>query len=116
MVYNSSNNELVRTNTLVRSAVVQIDAAPFRQWYESHYAAPVTRKGKQSAELSDIQSKTRSKHAQRELETKQKSAKIDPAMEQQFASGRLYAILTSRPGQSGRADGEWNFPPSADLC
>jgi small subunit ribosomal protein S8e len=39
VVYNASNNELVRTNTLVKGAVIQIDATPFRQWYESHYAA-----------------------------------------------------------------------------
>lgn len=35
-VYNASNNELVRTNTLVKSAIIQIDATPFRQWYEAH--------------------------------------------------------------------------------
>jgi len=35
-VYNASNNELVRTNTLVKSAIIQVDATPFRQWYESH--------------------------------------------------------------------------------
>ena len=35
-VYNSSNNELVRTNTLVKGAIIQIDATPFRQWYEAH--------------------------------------------------------------------------------
>ena len=43
-VYNASNNELVRTNTLVKSAIIQIDATPFRQWYESHYAQPVSKK------------------------------------------------------------------------
>jgi hypothetical protein len=32
-------------------------------------------------------------------------AKIDPLLESQFAAGRLYATITSRPGQSGRADG-----------
>ena len=35
-MYNASNNELVRTNTLVKSAIIQVDAHPFRQWYESH--------------------------------------------------------------------------------
>lgn len=45
VVYNASNNELVRTNTIVKSCIVQIDAAPFRQWYEAHYAQPVTKKG-----------------------------------------------------------------------
>jgi small subunit ribosomal protein S8e len=35
---------LVRTNTLVKSAVIQIDATPFRQWYESHYAIALGKK------------------------------------------------------------------------
>lgn len=39
--YNASNNELVRTNTLVKSCIVQIDATPFRQWYEKHYATTI---------------------------------------------------------------------------
>lgn len=43
-VYNASNNELVRTKTLVKNAIVQIDATPFRQWYEAHYAQPLGRK------------------------------------------------------------------------
>ncbi len=32
-------------------------------------------------------------------------AKIDPLLETQFSAGRLYASISSRPGQSGRADG-----------
>jgi small subunit ribosomal protein S8e len=47
VVYNASNNELVRTNTLVKNSIIQIDATPFRQWYEAHYGVPVTKKGKQ---------------------------------------------------------------------
>ncbi|KAG8691352.1 Histone-lysine N-methyltransferase set9 [Ceratobasidium sp. 423] len=49
VVYNASNNELVRTNTLVKSAIIQVDATPFRQWYEAHYAQPVTKKGAKTA-------------------------------------------------------------------
>lgn len=44
MVYNASNNELVRTKTLVKNCVVLVDSAPFRQWFESHYALPLGRK------------------------------------------------------------------------
>ncbi len=44
VVYNASNNELVRTKTLVKNAIVQVDATPFRQWYEAHYATPLGRK------------------------------------------------------------------------
>jgi small subunit ribosomal protein S8e len=32
VVYNASNNELVRTKTLVKNCIVSIDAAPFKQW------------------------------------------------------------------------------------
>merc|ERR1711899_686641 len=51
VVYNACNNELVRTKTLVKNAIVVIDAAPFRQWYESHYAQPLARK--KGAKLTD---------------------------------------------------------------
>lgn len=44
VVYNASNNELVRTKTLVKNAIVTIDATPFRQWYESYYVFPLGRK------------------------------------------------------------------------
>jgi small subunit ribosomal protein S8e len=33
IVYNATNNELVRTKTVVKNAVVQVDATPFKQWY-----------------------------------------------------------------------------------
>ena len=32
-------------------------------------------------------------------------AKIDNLLEAQFGAGRLYATISSRPGQVGRADG-----------
>lgn len=46
-----------------------------------------------------------SNHAQRNLDARKKEAKVDPLLESQFAAGRLYAAISSRPGQSGRADG-----------
>ena len=46
VVYNASNNELVRTQTLVKSAIVQVDAAPFKQWYLQHYGVDIGRKKK----------------------------------------------------------------------
>merc|ERR1712141_829543 len=41
VIYNAANNELVRTKTLVKNAIIVIDATPFRQWYEAHYALPL---------------------------------------------------------------------------
>lgn len=32
VVYNATSNELVRTKTLVKNCIVQIDSTPFKQW------------------------------------------------------------------------------------
>ncbi|KAH9957926.1 40S ribosomal protein S8 [Russula dissimulans] len=107
VVYNASNNELVRTNTLVQGAIIQVDATPFRVWYEAHYAQPVTKKGGKAAaaEEKKDEEKKLSNHVQRNLTERRKDAKIDTLLEAQFGAGRLYAAISSRPGQVGRADG-----------
>ncbi|CAL8071993.1 unnamed protein product [Orchesella dallaii] len=107
VVYNASNNELVRTKTLVKNAIVVIDAAPFRQWYESHYGLPLgRRKGTKMSEAEEaIVNKKRSKKVVKKLKLRQKTAKTDPALEEQFQTGRVLACVSSRPGQVGRADG-----------
>jgi small subunit ribosomal protein S8e len=104
--FHPSNNELVRTNTLTKSAVVQIDAAPFRQWYEAHYGQAVVKKGRSKEQLAAVATEADkgSNHVKRTLADRQKEAKVDPLLESQFAAGRLYACIASRPGQSGRAD------------
>merc|ERR1711976_232617 len=45
VTYNASNNELVRTNTLVKGGIVLVDAHPFKEWYESHYGVKTGIKG-----------------------------------------------------------------------
>nr|AII97639.1 BLTX245 [Nephila pilipes] len=106
-VYNASNNELVRTKTLVKNAIVLIDATPFRQWYEAHYALPLGRKkGAKLTEAEDaVLNKKRSKKTEKKYKERQKLAKVEPALEEQFMSGRVYACISSRPGQCGRCDG-----------
>merc|ERR1712002_307073 len=107
VLYNASNNELVRTKTLVKSAVVQIDATPFKQWYESHYREALGRKkGHKTTDLEDdILTKPRSHHLQRKIQARKPQASVDQHLADQFTSGRLLACISSRPGQSGRADG-----------
>lgn len=40
----------VRTQTLVKNAIIQIDAAPFRQWYQQHYGTELgQKKGEEKA-------------------------------------------------------------------
>jgi len=107
VTYHPSNNELVRTNTLTKSAIVQIDAAPFRQWYEAHYGLPLGKRRGQKAQeaAAAAEAVTKSKSVERKIAARQPGAKVDSALESQFAAGRLLACVSSRPGQSGRVDG-----------
>merc|ERR1712077_159199 len=77
VVYNASNNELVRTKTLVKNAIITIDATPFRQWYEAHYATPLGRKkgAKLSKEDEENFNKQRSKKTQKKYDVRRKTAK-----------------------------------------
>ncbi|KAI9365762.1 40S ribosomal protein S8 [Pilaira anomala] len=102
VVYNSSNNELVRTNTLVKGAVIQIDATPFRQWYESHYAIAL---GKAKAGEAPVAAEKKSNSVEKKIAARAATSAIDPLLNDQFNAGRLYAVIASRPGQSGRCDG-----------
>uniref|UniRef100_A0A6N2LHM1 40S ribosomal protein S8 n=1 Tax=Salix viminalis TaxID=40686 RepID=A0A6N2LHM1_SALVM len=129
VVYNASNNELVRTQTLVKSAIVQVDAAPFKQWYLQHYGVDIGRKKKavvkkeapeflyavllikmfclvyqQEGEAASEETK-KSNHVVRKIEKRQQGRQLDPHIEEQFGGGRLLASISSRPGQCGRADG-----------
>lgn len=105
--YHPSNNELVRTNTLTKSAVVQIDAAPFRQWYEAHYGQSLGRRRQQGKAAGEAEQEVKkSKGVEKKQEERFKQmGKVEPALERQFEAGRLYAVVSSRPGQSGRCDG-----------
>ncbi|XP_010454644.1 PREDICTED: 40S ribosomal protein S8-2 [Camelina sativa] len=111
VAYNASNNELVRTQTLVKSAIVQVDAAPFKQWYLQHYGVDIGRKKKAAAAATKegdavaTEEVKKSNHVQRKLETRQEGRALDSHLEEQFSSGRLLACISSRPGQCGRADG-----------
>ncbi|XP_033640227.1 40S ribosomal protein S8-like [Asterias rubens] len=107
VVYNASNNELVRTKTLVKNCIVQIDSTPFRQWYEAHYALPLARKkgAKLTEAEEEVLNRKRSKKAAKKYEERKKTAKISSLLEDQFGTGRLLACISSRPGQCGRADG-----------
>jgi small subunit ribosomal protein S8e len=94
----------VRTNTLTKAAVVQIDAAPFRTWYEAHYGAGVGRRRQQKGADTTEETK-KSKSVEKKHAARQAAGKVESALERQFEAGRLYAVISSRPGQSGRCDG-----------
>jgi len=169
VVYNASNNELVRTKTLVKNAIVQIDATGFRQYYEQFYGVALGKKKKEIKESKDTkdgdsndkdkdtkdtkdskdskdkdkskdklkdkskdksksrskdkskdklkdkdkdkdkekddENKPKSKRVEKKLKQRNVSRVLDPHLKDQFNSGRLFACIASRPGQSGRCDG-----------
>ena len=102
--YNATNNELVRTKTLVKNTIVMIDATPFRQWYLKKYDVELNKKKIEESNKARSEAK-RSGSVKRTIEERQKDRKIDQKVADQFNSGRLLAAISSRPGQSGRVDG-----------
>jgi len=102
VVYNASNNELVRTKTLVKNAIVSIDATAYRLWYEQHYGVIVGKKKKDEATSVGVK---KSKKVTKKLAKRKAVRNLDSHLKDQFNSGRLLACISSRPGQSGRCDG-----------
>merc|ERR1712151_1024565 len=96
------------------NTIVQIDGQPFKQWYLKKYGVDLGKKAKDKKGKTDKDSAKDTKDDKvekisRHVIAKQKyrdsKQKLDPAVEEQFQSGRLLACIASRPGQSGRCDG-----------
>lgn len=161
----------MRTQTLVKNAIIQVDANPFKQWYQQHYGAEIGAKKRSAAAQAAaaetaVEEKSASNHVKRKLavraghlsraacavcisslcpppftsavsyglghglliqqcssgaasalnavilcahcagvQVRTKGHVVDTALDEQFATGRLYACIASRPGQCGRCDG-----------
>ncbi len=105
VVYNASNNELVRTNTLVKNTIVTIDPTPFKYYWYVHFT---------EVKISKLPEMTDPKRKQALEEKKNKLQKTHPKNNQLdklskvfelINKGRVYACITTRPGQVGKADG-----------
>lgn len=103
-VYNATNNELVRTKTLVKNTIVMVDGTPFRMWYLKKYDIELNKKKIEESNKAREGIK-KSGSVKRKIEAYQKERQTDSKLIDQFNSGRLYACISSRPGQSGRCDG-----------
>merc|ERR1712117_294786 len=84
VVYNATSNELVRTKTLVKGAIVAIDATPFRQFYESHYSKALGRKKNHEFSAEE----TKKKYANR-----QKTSDVAANLNTQFLQGKVLAKI-----------------------
>ena len=108
VVYNATSNELVRTKTLLKNTIVQVDAQPYKQWYLKRYGVDLGKKKGQKGKVDDEKAEKaekKSRHVLAKQKNRLSKQKIDPVLEEQFQSGRLLACIASRPGQCGRADG-----------
>jgi len=105
VVYNATSNELVRTKTLVKNAIVQIDATAHRQWYEQHYGLSFAKKQAKKDEFEVTDFSKKSTKVQKKFKGRREHRQLDPRLFEQFGTGRLLACVSSRPGQTGRADG-----------
>jgi hypothetical protein len=62
----------VRTQTLVKNAIIQVDANPFKQWYQQHYGAEIGAKKRSAAAQAAaaetaVEEKSASNHIKRKL-------------------------------------------------
>jgi small subunit ribosomal protein S8e len=89
----------------VKNAIIQIDATPFKQWYEQHYGTKVGLKKLKKAAVEVEVAEKQSNAVVKKLAARNKDRLLDPALDEAFSSGRLLACISSRPGQSGRSDG-----------
>lgn len=111
VVYNASNNELVRTKTLVKNSIIVVDATNFKSWYKRHYGVELGKKkesdkSKEKSEGKDEEKENKlSRHVISKHKFRQKNMHLDPMLEEQFAAGKILACVSSRPGQCGRCDG-----------
>ena len=100
VVYNAANVEYVRTKTIVKGAIVQIDCGPFRRWYEKQYNEGIARITTDVVAEEGMTSSQKKKFTER-----RKNHEVCTDLQKQFFSGTVLARIASRPGQVGRADG-----------
>ena len=80
VVYNATSNELVRTKTLLKNTIVQIDAQPFKQWYLKKYGVDVGKKKGKAKEETE-QAEKRSRHVIFKQKGREAKQKLDPILE-----------------------------------
>merc|ERR1712226_561607 len=113
VVYNPVSNELVRTNTLTKNTIVYIDGNPFSEYVHGHYFAKygVTKDDKinwtweTKEENKDFKVSKENKKAADVAKLRRINHHIEKSLQEQLNKGSCLAKITSRPGQSGRADG-----------
>merc|ERR1712217_994135 len=89
-----------RSKTLVKGTIIKVDAKPFKIWYFNHYGTDLSMTTDKKTRIIV----KRSVHLEQKIQLR-KIFHLGSNLKTQFAKGKLYARITSRPGQCGRADG-----------
>jgi len=100
VVYNSTNNELVRTNTLVKGCIIQIESTPFKDIFQKRFVVDTEKQDINND--NSVNENLNNKNVHNKLEKKKDETFSIAA---QISTGRLLARICSRPGQTGRIDG-----------
>jgi len=103
VVYNATSNELVRTNTLVKGCIVQIDATPFKQWYEQFYKAQLGKVKKEDEKKPEPTPKKGEKPADKPADTKAKPSDSGKAKAAAPAKGAAAPAKGAAPPAKGAA-------------
>jgi small subunit ribosomal protein S8e len=105
VLYNSTHNELVRTQRVCKGCVVAIDPTPFKFYWHINYEEKKVNK------LPEIKDPKRVQALEAKKAEKQKKHPFSDQLDKFHAffdnmnRNKLIARITSRPGQTGRADG-----------
>jgi len=87
VVYNPTNKEFVRTNTVVKGSIVSIDSTPFKNWYQKHYGVTLGRPTAFVKEAKQKKLKKRTDKIAAERKAKKdalkKAASVKKALQQQ---------------------------------
>jgi len=126
VVYNATSNELVRTNTLVKGCIVQIDATPFKQWYEQFYRVTIgkVRKEDESKKIAEPAAKKEEKAPAKKDETApakkeekapaKKDEKAPPAKKDEKAPAKKDEKATAKKGEKAPAKKDEKAPAKKD--
>merc|ERR1711879_632368 len=80
VVYNATSNELVRTKTLLKNTIVQIDGQPFKQWYKKKYGVTLGIKKHKTGKAEEVtkEEEKRSNHVICKQKYRDSKQKLDP--------------------------------------
>ena len=119
VVYNASNNELVRTKTIVKNCIVQIDSTPFRQWYELHYHSKLAAKKKTddgAAAATTEEEKKQSAHLARKIAARKADHVLDAKLSEVRSCVERDCVSASVWERRGRESGWEGGELSDPVC